>query len=302
VFVVDREAGLLRFGDGLTGRIPRLASGLNGTVTYDVGGGPDGNLGSGLRWIDPANGLSLHNVVVADGGAEPEALAEARRRAGNELRAVTRAVTAADYETLALTTPGVALARAHAAIGYSTLDPCTPVPGLVTVFVVPAAAREPKSDFYEDAFVATPVPDPGALAAARARLDGARLVTHEVCVRAPIYRRASLRVDVQADAVDGASLRWRIADTLARFLDPLLGGVDGTGWPFGDPLRPSALGRVVQRMLGPEGDVTAVAIGLDGAQPSESCRDVPIGPHALLGPDSIAVRITARPAKRGGLR
>jgi hypothetical protein len=201
-----------------------------------------------------------------------------------------------------VTTPGVALRRAHAAVGYHALHPCTPVPGMVTVFVVPDAPREEPSDFYEDAFVATPRPDPGALAAARARLDAARLVTHEVCVRAPIYRPASLRVEVHADPADTGALRRRVADGLQRFLDPLLGGADGGGWPFGEPLRPSALLREAQRTLGADGNVAEVAIGLDGASPLESCHDVEIGSHALPGPVDITVRVTARPGAPGGLR
>jgi predicted phage baseplate assembly protein len=302
VFVVDREAGRLRFGDGLNGRIARLAPGLNLVVTYDVGGGGTGNLGTGLAWVDQATQRTLHNVVPAAGGAEPESLVAARQRAGEELRRVTRAITQSDYETLAVTTPGVALRRAHAAVGYHALHPCTPVPGMVTVFVVPDAPREERSDFYEDAYVATPRPDPGALAAARARLETARLVTHEVCVRSPIYRAASLRVEVHADPTDGGALRRRVAQGLQRFLDPLLGGADGGGWPFGEPLRPSALLREAQRTLGSEGTVAEVAIGLDGASTAESCHDVEIGPHALPGPVDIVVRITARAGVPGGLR
>lgn len=302
VFAVDRDAGVLRFGDGQTGRIPRLAPGLNLTVRYEAGGGAAGNLGSGLAWLDEASGLTLRNVVAAEGGAEPETVAEARARAGVELHRVTRAIAKADYETLAIGTPGVAIARAHAAVGYASQDPCTPAPGLVTVFVVPDAPREPAADLYEDAFVAAPVPDPGALAAARARLDAARLVAHEVCVRAPIYRRASLRVEVDADPVDPGAVRRALAAALARFLDPLHGGGDGTGWPFGEPLRPSALLREAQRALGDGGTVRTVAIGLDGAPPTESCRDVEIGAHALLGAVDVAVQITASRAVRGGLR
>jgi hypothetical protein len=304
VFVVDRDGGQLRFGDGLTGRIPRpvASAGFNLTASLDVGGGNGGNLGAGLGWVDESTSAVLVNLVPAEGGADPEPLAEARRRAGEELHRVTRAVTAADYETLALTTPGVALARAHAAVGYHPLHPCTAVPGMVTVFVLPWVPREEPSDFAEDAFVTAPQPDPGALAAANARLDVARLVTHEVCVRGPLYRAASLRVDIEADPLDAASLRERLAKALRTFLDPLQGGTGGAGWPFGEPLRPSALVRQAALALGPDAEVTAVAIGLDGAAPSESCHDVPIGEHALVGVVTIDVGITRPPATRRPLR
>ncbi|HET6356359.1 MAG TPA: hypothetical protein VFG16_19455, partial [Streptomyces sp.] len=55
VFTVDRALGALRFGDGLTGRIPRLDATGPGTVLraeYRLGGGPSGNGGA-----DPAVGV-----------------------------------------------------------------------------------------------------------------------------------------------------------------------------------------------------------------------------------------------------
>lgn len=302
VFVVDRDAGRLRFGDGLTGRLVRLQPGLNVTVDYEVGGGSSGNLGGGMAWVDETTARTLHNVVAAEGGQEPETVAAARERAQTELRHITRAITQADYETLAMTTPGVGLARAHAAVGYHAMHPCTPVPGMVTVFVVPAAPREEPSDLFEDAFVATPEPDPGALSAARVRLESARLVTHEVCVRSPIYRRATIRIEMRADPSDADALRRRLSDGLRDFLDPLIGGDDATGWPFGEPLRQSALLRVAQRIAGADGDVSAVAIGLDGAPATENCHDVEIGDHTLPGPVDIVVQISAPVSTRGGLR
>jgi hypothetical protein len=303
VFEVDREAGRLRFGDGLTGRVPRpdLTVSPNVTAAYDVGAGPSGNLGAGLGWIEEATGLGGHNVVEAADGSEPETVHAARQRMSSALRRVTRAVTAEDYEELALTTPGIAVRRAHAAIGYSSLTPCIPVPGMVTVFVVPYAPREDYSELVEPAFVAAPQPDPGALLEMRARLDDARLVTHEVCVRGPLYRCATVRVEVQADSGEPAELRRMVAARVARFLDPLIGGA-GDGWPFGEPLRPSAILRAAQEAIGREGFMTRVAIGLDGCAATEDCHEVPIGDHALVGEVTVEVQVRPQPAAKGALR
>jgi hypothetical protein len=79
---------------------------------------------------------------------------------------------------------------------------------------------------------------------------------------------------------------------LRQYLDPLAGGDDGTGWPFGAPLRPSALLRVAQQVVGHDGEVASVAVALDGAATWEDCRDTAIGPHDLveLEPGDITVR------------
>ena len=304
VFEVDRDAGRLRFGDGLTGRIPRPQETTipNVSIDYAVGGGERGNLGAGLAWVHEPTGLGVANVVDVSGGAEPESPRAAADRVASALKRPTRAIVAADYEELALTTPGLAIRRAHAAVGYSSLSPCIAVPGMVTVFVVPFAPREDANELVEDAFVATPQPDPGALHEMRARLDDARLVTHEVCVRGPLYREARIRIEIVADTGEPAELRRLVASRVARYLDPLVGGDDGAGWPFGEPLRQSAILRVAQAAIRGEGTVVRVAVGVDPCVPDETCHEVQIGDHALVGPATIEVHVRHQPPAKGALR
>ncbi|WP_374984580.1 baseplate J/gp47 family protein [Streptomyces fradiae] len=236
-----------------------------------------------------AMAVTAANPVRAEGGADPETVAEARRRAAASLGEVTRAVTADDHATLALTTPGVTIARAHASVGEHPGFPCARVPGAVTVHVVPAA---PRDDPDREDFVAAPRPDPGTLCAVAARLERARLLTAEVFVRAPRYRDVTLRADLSGTPADPARVRALLTRALRLRLDPLVGGDDGEGWPFGGPLRPSALLRAAREALGDLADVSAVAVGLDGAEPDESCRDVPLGPGELPVLRSLRVRTT----------
>jgi predicted phage baseplate assembly protein len=308
VFEVDRTFGVLRFGNGLNGRQPVLAPVRpddpedNGEVEYEVGGGPEGNVGSRLAWEGP-EALAAVNLVPARGGAEAQTLAAARDEVSAALRRPTRAVLRRDFEELARTTPGVAIARAHAAVGLHPGHPCRVVPGAVTVFVVPEVPREDEDpELRESAFVAAPVPDPGALAAVQARLDAARLVTTEVFVAAPRYRPVSLRVEVEADPLDPAALERRLEEHLRRFLDPLTGGDGGDGWPFGEPLRPSALLREAQEALGRAGEVSRIALGLDGEEPSEDCKDVAIGEHELVVLSELRLDLRRAAPTRGGLR
>jgi predicted phage baseplate assembly protein len=101
----------LRFGDGRTGLAP--AAGTTLEVAYKVGNGPAGNVGA--ESIDTVefcgvaiDGLKVRNPVAACGGTAPETLAAVRQNAPREaLRVLRRAVTAADYATVAGTLTGV---------------------------------------------------------------------------------------------------------------------------------------------------------------------------------------------------
>jgi predicted phage baseplate assembly protein len=308
VFLVDRAEALLRFGDGYAGRQPVLAvDGLpNVSVRYWVGGGIEGNIGAGRTWENPTRALTAANVVDAVGGAEAETAGDARAGASRFLTEVTRAVTQDDYVALARTTPGVAIRRAHAALGVHPCHPCRRVPGAVTVFIVPDASRMETADLSKDsagdsAFVGAPKPDAGALAAVRARLDSTRLVGTEVFVAPARYRPVHVLVEVRGEVGDAEDLRTRLADSIRAFLDPLRGG-DGNGWPFGEPVRPSALLNRAQSLLSNSVDVNVVRIGLDNAVPSEACADVAIGEHELVFLASLELRVVRTAIARGGLR
>lgn len=279
IFLLDRPGGALVFGDGLTGRIPRPDGDV--LVEYALGGGRDGNGGLTGNWL-PWDDFPVRaaNPVQAEGGEDPETLAQARDRAAGALGEVTRAVTAEDFVTLAVTTPGVAVGRAYAGIGEHPGFPCARVPGAVTVHVVPAVPRAP-----------APAPDPGLLCEVADRLAEARLLTAEVFVRAPAYRDVRLRVDLSGTPADRARVSTVAGDALRRFLGPLDGGDDGTGWPFGEDLRPSALLRAAQQALGDLADVAAVAIGIDGAEPAETCNDVPLSPGDLPAVREVRTRV-----------
>lgn len=307
-FVVDRERAQLSFGDGLNGRLPVLApvpaGEANVRLRYLVGGGPGGAVGAsvGDDWSGPHDTVA-RTLTESIGGREAESLADARQRSAALLRKPTRAVTVADFESIARSTPGVAVARAHAAIGRHPLEPCAAVPGAVTVYVVPDVPREDLDpDLVEDAFVAAPVPDPGLLVSVRAELDRARLVGTEVFVSAPRYRAIRLRAHLRGDVHDPAALQGKVQSRLQRFLDPLQGGDAGTGWSFGEPVRAAVMLREVQAAIGSLAQVTEVAIGLDGDEPNESCAAVAIGAHELVWLQELSLQIERGAGTAGGLR
>ena len=154
------------------------------------------------------------------------------------------------------------MARAHAAVGDHPGFPCTLVPGAVSVYVVPAAPRG-DADWDRPELRPRPRPDPGLLSQVRAALSAARLLGEELFVREPRYRAARLQVELTGTPRDPAAVRIRVQRALRRYLDPLTGGDQKAGWPFGAPLRPSALLRIAQQAAGHDGDVSRVAIALD---------------------------------------
>jgi hypothetical protein len=117
VFELDAEAGTLLFGDGAHGRIPPLAvtAGTVIALRYRWGGGVTGELDAGAITVSAAqfNGLaSVVNIVAARGGRDAETLEMAKVRARKALSTRSRAVTAGDFEWIALQTPKVRVRRA----------------------------------------------------------------------------------------------------------------------------------------------------------------------------------------------
>jgi hypothetical protein len=117
VFELDPEAGIVTFGDGRHGRVVPLVvtTGHVIALRYRWGGGVAGEMDPGTIVVSAAqfNGIgSVVNFVAARGGHDAETLEMAKLRARKELSTRTRAVTAGDFEWIALQTPKVRVKRA----------------------------------------------------------------------------------------------------------------------------------------------------------------------------------------------
>ena len=221
-YVLSPESGLIQFGDGRQGRVP--VAGAVITVTgYQVGSGVDGNVPAGtLTQCDAKLNVSVSQPFAATGGADAEALDDAKGRAVAWLTDPQRAVTLEDFESFALATPGVPVKRAHALPDYDPALPGMPALGSVTVVVVPAFAH--------------PIPEPGPdmLCAVARALDRRRTLTTELHVIGPSFITVAVRATLHAGPdADGRVLSAAAQLGLDTFLDPLCGGADGQGWPMG---------------------------------------------------------------------
>jgi hypothetical protein len=118
VEIDEYDRATVMFGDGVFGRIPPNGSTIK--VTYRVGGGSLGNVAAHtIQTIVNAPQLTLigakvTNPQVASGGAERESIEHAVMHAPKIFRSLKRAVTAEDYQALALDFNGVSKVRAKA--------------------------------------------------------------------------------------------------------------------------------------------------------------------------------------------
>jgi hypothetical protein len=293
VFLLEGRA--VRFGDGRVGRQPVVATkGDRIRVDFWAGGGENGNIRAGCKFEHAS--LSVANPVPACGGRGDESLPDARVRAATLVRAVERTVTTSDFEERATATPGVAIGRAIAVAGLDEDRPLK-VPGLTTVYVIPSAPRfELLSESVEPARVPNPKPDPGALAAVRNHLESARLLGSEIDVRPPRWRNVRLRLVIRSRTSHGPELDRRLHDAMESYLDALVGGDEGKGWPLGGSIDPSALMRRAQTELGAGALVEKVVIEVECGTP-ESCRPVSIGGCHLPRLVSTAVELLPMAAK-----
>jgi hypothetical protein len=311
-FVLDAVTGAITFGSGERGRTPRSGSMI--IVRYTTTYAATGNVATGTvnrPRTSPLNGVLLKalpattldqlksitmNRGAAQYGAERETLDHALGRAVEALHAHERLLTLAttlrtttldqidgtvvralappwrgvnllDLERLALSIPGARIARARV---WATLDadqPCLVAPGVITIVVVPEYP------------VNRPVPSDGLLTRAWQYLNRRRLVATTLKVTGPIYTQIIVTASVAVRSGGSpASITARIQSALRNFLDPLLGGPAGLGWPFGRGVFRSEILQLIQDIPGVD-YVGSLSMQSDSGGPQ--CGDIALCPAAL---------------------
>ena len=249
-FELDAEAGTVRFGDGVRGRIPerqmrvRLASGR-------FGGGRAGNLPAGslteitASRIDrsPAPALKVAQPLAATGGADAETIAEAQRRIPSYLRHRERAVTVQDYKALAFEAPGVDVGRVEVLPRFKPHDRRFGVPGVVSVMALPV---QPLSG------PPNPRPDRPFIERLHAHLSLRTPLATELYVIGCEYVPLGLATAVTIrEGHDRDATLFAVREALKRLLWPLPpGGIDGGGWPLGRSVREREVEVEISRVAG----------------------------------------------------
>ncbi|MFF3407232.1 putative baseplate assembly protein [Streptomyces sp. NPDC002742] len=209
---------------------------------YRTGGGPAGNVARGAISVLRSSVPYVARVVnreAARGGVAGETIDNAKLRAPDALRMQERAVTAEDYEIISRqAAPSVRRVRClNAADGA----------GAVRVLVVPDAVADEGDDRLRFEQL---IPSDQVLEAITASLDERRLIGTRLVVEPPAYQGVTVVARLAAAPGDTDRVRDAALAALFRHLNPLHGGPDGTGWPFGRPVQYGDVFGVLQRATG----------------------------------------------------
>ncbi|GIE81765.1 putative baseplate assembly protein [Actinoplanes philippinensis] len=252
--VLDAATGEVAFGpavresDGTLrhyGAVPVAGATIRARF-YRAGGGRAGNVARGavrvLRSSIPYV-ARVENREGATGGVDGETVAEAKVRAPVTLRAQDRAVTVRDYEELARQA-----APEAARIACLGVDPAEGGQNAVRLLVVPQAVADRGGRLRFEQLI----PGDDLLGRITRHLDERRPLGTRLSIGPPFYQGVSVAATVRVQRARGRREEVRAAalDAIHRYLDPLTGGADGRGWPFGRPLRAGEIFAALQRVPG----------------------------------------------------
>lgn len=282
-FLLDPTAGTITFGDGDQGVVPRVD--VKFFLRFETTRADAGNIAAGTvntlldcphnravlpDFADVQSRVTVKNPVAAIGGAAAEILGQAIGRAISMLAQPQRAVTLSDFETLAVQTPGTAVARAKAWANTHPSFPCVEALGMVTVIIVPAMPGP------------SPTPSPALRNAVASYLNRRRILGSRIAVVGPTYR--TVAVQAQVAALAGASksaVQQRIVTALNAFFDPLTGGPDSTGWPFGRDVYQTEVMQVIEQVQGVD-YISSFSLLADGCTCAPQCGNICLAPAWLV--------------------
>jgi len=240
-YVVDRASGRIVFGNGVNGMLPTPGNSNIVAWFYQAGGGLAGNVAAGAisQLLGGAVAQGVTNPVAGEGGADTEPTAEVSWRGPQVLRHRGSALSAADYEALALqASPGVAITRCLPATSANL----RPAPGWVTLILVPRSLDPQPTPSYELK---------QEVAAYLAERAPAAIESGRIDVIPPNYLPVGVSATVAAKQIgDSGLVKMAVINALNQFFHPLYGGPDGHGWPFGRSVYLSDVAKLVEGVDG----------------------------------------------------
>jgi hypothetical protein len=232
-YVLDRQNGEVRFGNGARGMAPPAGSRNVRLDRYRAGGGASGNIAAAQLKVPVSvmrDVAAVTNLFAAQGGADSESAQAMLERAPRALRHRQRAVTQQDYEDLALQA-STEVARARCVplqdllrhpYGTGTDAQDVGGAGLVSVMIVP----------HSDA--PRPLPTLELLQRVRAYLRERACAEAAVEVVGPLYLPVNVKVSLTIDSPSYHHVvKQEVLQRLAAYLHPLTGGRGAAGWPWG---------------------------------------------------------------------
>jgi predicted phage baseplate assembly protein len=285
-FVLEMSNGEIRLGpavreeDGTIrqyGAVPAKNARLR-MRSYRTGGGRKGNLSARSLTVLKSSipfVARVENRRPASGGVDGEDIENAKIRGPIRLRTRGRAVTTEDFEHLAReAAPEVARIKAVAAGDGADA-------GSVRVLVVPAAGPSDGSWLRFDQLV----PGEETLQAITDRLEEARVIGTRAIVEPPVYRGVTVVAKLKARPRQNPNrLQDEALRALYAYFDPITGGPEGSGWPFGRPVNVGEVYSVLQGLRGTELVEDARLFGADPitGQRGQQTPRLEVEPHALV--------------------
>jgi len=266
--VIDTARGQAVFGDGLAGQVPPAAASLS--ARWRTGSGLLGNLpAKSLALVIGHSGLSVKQPVTAWGGSDAETLGAAKARAVRSIALARCAVTLPDFEAAALHVPGAPVVRCKAIAEFHPQLRHMTAAGCITLVIVSPCVRN------------HPNPTPALCRAVRRFLDGRRPVATELHVTGPVWTKVSVKATLRTQrGANGAALRAKALHSVTTFFDPLLGGPEGHGWPFGRPVFRTEVLALLNAMPGVVAVEQLRLASNDGGD--DLCNNIALCPHGLV--------------------
>lgn len=218
-------------------------------VAYRTGGGRKGNVQRGTISVAKTAVPYVSRVinhVPARNGADGESLEDAVIRVPAMLRTRDRAVTPEDFEVLTLQAGAGAVARVRCLPPNSTKEA-----GTVRLLVVPSANTNVinRGEGIDPELLRL---TPQLCTQILAYLDERRLLGVQVKLQAPEYVGVAVQTEVALEPeynhpAAQQEILGKLRVALYRFLNPITGGHDSKGWPFGRPVYPSDIVTLFQQ-------------------------------------------------------
>jgi len=284
-FVLDLSSGevnlgpAVRLADGALrtyGAVPPKGARLR-LRDYRTGGGRKGNVAARALTVLKSSipfVARVENRRPARGGVDGEDIENAKTRGPIRLRTRGRAVTTEDYEYLAReVAPEISRVRAVAAGDGADA-------GSVRVLVVPAAAPEDGRLRFDQL-----VPNDETLQKVTDRLEESRVIGTRAIVEPPIYRGITVVAKLRAKSRQNPTrLQTEALHALYTYFDPIVGGPEGTGWPFGRAVNVGEVYSVLQGLRGTEIVDDARLFGADPVtgERGQQTQRLELEPHALV--------------------
>jgi predicted phage baseplate assembly protein len=287
-YALDRALGRLFFGDGVNGKVPPQGAAILVRIMQS-GGGARGNVAANTitQLLGVVPGVqAVFNPVRAEGGADGETADAIVTRGPATTSHRGRAVSAADYETLAReASPGVAYVRA-----IPNRNPAgRPLPGWLTLLIIPES---------EDA---RPYPSFGLRTLVRKFLESraAADLAGRIHVTGPEYLPLDIDATIAPRLMSEAGIVEKaVRGALQRFLHPLRGGPSGAGWELGRDVYLSDIAAVLERVEGLD-YVSELTMLLAGVPQGERVR---VADDRIVVAGDIRLRVRAAEVEREEMR